>query len=131
MANESKVLRHHKYNDSYLVENYENEDAMYQLKYFLSILMTLPAYYLDAKGSPSYKRDSFEIVENDFPKNWEIIEKATEIRNSWAKNETHPYEGNSIPTWVKEILGYDYFERAYNLSSEMLASLEETKIKKS
>ena len=131
LANESKVLRHHKYNDSYLIENFENDNAMYQLKYFLSILMTLPAYYLDAKGSPCYKRDSFEIVENDFPKNWEIIEKATEIRNSWQDNEIHPYEGNTIPAWVKEILGYDYFNRAYNLSNQMLASLEETKIKKS
>ena len=130
LANENKLLRHHKYNGSYLVENFENDDAMYQLKYFLSILMTLPAYYLDAKGSPCYKSDSFKIVENDFPKYWEIIEKATEIRNLWAKKESHPYRGNLIPAWVKEILGYEYFERAYNLSSEMLNSLEETKIKK-
>ena len=48
-----------------------------------------------------------------------------------GKKEIHPYKGNLIPAWVKETLGYEYFERAYNLSSEMLTSLVETKIKKS
>ena len=53
----NQVLKHHKYQNDYLYENFKNINAMYQLKYFLSIVMTLPAYYLDAKGTPCYKKD--------------------------------------------------------------------------
>ena len=83
----------------------------------------LPAYYLDAKGTPCYKKDSFEIVKDGFEENWEIIEKATLIRHTWPSKETRPYVGNLIPPWVVDILGEEYFYRAYSLSNAMLDSL--------
>jgi len=47
--------------------------------------------------------------------NDEIIRKASLIRNSWPQNETYPYKGNKIPKWLINILGRDYFKRAFNL----------------
>jgi predicted nucleotidyltransferase len=124
----NKVLKHHKYKNDYLCENFKNPNTMYQLKYFLSVVMTLPTYYLDAKGEPCYKKDSFEIVKNEFKDEWEIIEKATKIRKIWPSKELHPYVGNLIPNWVIDILGREYFYRAYRLSNAMLNSLTNVKV---
>lgn len=122
-AYKHKTLRHHKYENEYLDENYKNINTMYQLKYFLSVVMTLPTYYLDAKGDPCYKKHSFTKVKDEFSDVWEIIEKASYIRMEWPKRETHPYQTNIIPEWVIEYLGEDYFSRAYKLSSKMMKSL--------
>jgi hypothetical protein len=118
-----KVLRHHKYNNEYLRDNYKNPEAMYQLKYFLSIVMTLPALYLDAKGCPAYKKNSFEIVKYDFEEFWGIVEKASRIREAWPDKEVFPYVGNNIPDWIINVLGDNYFKEAYELSNAMHDSL--------
>ena len=39
----------------HLEDNFRNKNTMYQLKYFLSCIMTLPTYYFDAIGHPCYK----------------------------------------------------------------------------
>jgi len=117
------ILKHHKYQNEYLQDSFKNLNTMYQLKYFLSIVMTLPTYYLDAKGLPTYKGESFNKVKYDFIQDWEIIEKATKIREMWPDKEEHPYIGNEIPKWVVSILGGDYFYNAYKLSNSMFNSL--------
>jgi len=119
----NKILHHHKYQNEYLQEDFQNINTMYQLKYFLSIVMTLPTYYLDAIGEPCYKKDSFSKVKNKFINEWEIVEKATQIRALWQVKEDFPYNSNKIPDWVVELLGGDYFFRAYKLSNKMLEEI--------
>jgi hypothetical protein len=117
------ALIHHKYKGKYLLEDYGDMNTMYQMKYFLSVLMSLPALYLDALGIPSYKKDSFNKIKHQFGDEWEIIDKASAIRSSWAENEMHPYSNNEIPNWLKAKLGNNYFQRAYEISSIMSARL--------
>jgi len=123
LAFQEGVLKHHKYLNQYLHDNFKYTDTMYQFKYFLSLIMTLPAYYLDAKGLSCYKRDSFDAVKSEFQEVWEIIDKASEIRSQWATKEEFPYVGNEIPVWVMKTLGDNYFDRAYKLSDAMFKSL--------
>jgi len=122
---EDGVLAHHQYKGEYLLENYGNIDTMYQMKYFLSVLASLPVLYLDALGLPCYKKDSFDKVKKHFINEWEIIEKAGIIRSKWPKYEVHPFVGNQIPEWLQQELGNNYFERAYKVSNKMLISLSE------
>tara|TARA_B100000963_G_C22639767_1_gene679806 strand:+ start:2305 stop:3342 length:1038 start_codon:yes stop_codon:yes gene_type:complete len=126
-AYESKILKHHAYEGEYLKEDYENSNAMYQLKYFLSIVMTLPTYYLDAIGKSCYKRNSFDLVKDKFINEWEIIDKASIIRDDWNNREKHPIKDNIIPNWVKETLGGNYFYRAHRLSNKMISSINNNK----
>jgi hypothetical protein len=56
--------------------------------------------------------------------NDEIIRKASLIRNSWPQNETYPYKGNKIPKWLINILGRDYFKRAFNLVDQIIKSIK-------
>jgi len=116
----NKLLKHHKYKDKYLLDNFKDKNTMYQMKYFLSIIMILPCLYLEAKGQPCYKKYSFFKTKNLFKKNWEIIDKATKIRLIWSKKEKHPYKTNNIPQWLINELGGNYFKRAYLLSKIML-----------
>ncbi len=115
----SGVFRHHRYNNEYLnIDLKTYPDRMYQLKYFLETIMTLPAYYMEAIGSPVYKAESFSIREK-FNNVWKIVDKATEIRNSWQTAEAYPYLTNMIPNWVVDILDYDYVDDALNLCNAM------------
>jgi len=120
------VLRHHQYEGKYLLDNYQDMDVMYQMKYFLSVVMSLPIFYLDAIGEPSYKKDSFQKLKPLFVNDWEIMESASRVREEWAEHEEHPYVGNSIPEWLPGELGQNYFERAYKLSNVMLNELKST-----
>jgi len=122
-AFDRKTLSHHKYQNEYLHEDFKNINTMYQLKYFLSLIMLLPTLYLDAIGEPCYKKESFSKIKYKFINEWEIIEKATEIRTLWQINEEFPYTTNKIPDWVVELLGGNYFSRAYKLSSKMMETI--------
>ena len=113
------ILKHHKFNDRYLKDNYLDMDTMYQMKYFLSIVMTLPTYYLHSIGKPIYKKESFNLIKKKFLNEWEIIEIASNIRSEWVKKEKHPFKGNKIPLWLKNMLGNQYFKRAYILSKKL------------
>ena len=129
LASQEGILKHHKYQNRYLYDNFKYTDTMYQLKYFLSLVMTLPAYYLDAKGLSCYKKNSFDVVKSKFQEEWEIIDKASEVRSRWASKEEFPYVGNQIPVWVMKILGDNYFDRAYKLSNAMSKCLSSEKFK--
>ena len=113
------TLKHHKYNNKYLKDNYLDMNTMYQMKYFLSIVMTLPTYYLHSIGRPIYKKDSFNLIKENFLNEWEIIEIASNIRSEWVKKERYPFKGNKIPLWLKNMLGDHYFKRAYMLSKKL------------
>tara|TARA_Y100000590_G_C15619496_1_gene977013 strand:+ start:206 stop:1234 length:1029 start_codon:yes stop_codon:yes gene_type:complete len=119
-AHKKKILLHHPYNGIFLKENFQNLNAMYQMKYFLSLIMILPCIYLDAIGKPAYKKYSFNILKNNLEINDELIKKATNIRNLWPKKEKHPFKNNRIPKWLIKILGRNYFKRALNLVDELL-----------
>jgi len=110
-ACEQGELRHHPYKGEFLLSHFRN-DAMYQLKYLLSLVMLLPSYYLGLKGKSVYKKYSFDACPKF--KNWGIVEKASNIRSLWVETE-----GNKISGWVKEILGEDYLCEASKLAEEM------------
>ena len=120
----SGLFKHHKYEDEYLNINLaEYSNRMYQLKYFIETVMTLPAYFSEAIGKPIYKSESF-YLHKKFEKNWLIVEKCTKIRDLWPKKEKYPFEGNKIPDWVISILGPNYAREALFLSTQMKESLE-------
>lgn len=115
-ACDSGEFRHHARNGVYLQSQWRNaDDAMYQLKYFLSVVMIQPSYLQEALGAPCFKRDSFDLCRSALAPHWEIVEKASAIRCLWPRHQSHPFQGNSVPEWVKDILGPDYFVQAHGL----------------
>ncbi len=119
----SGEMNHHLLDGVMLLENYEERNAMYQMKYFLSVLMSMPAFFLDALGNPSYKNSSFEKVREILNQDLGIIEQASNVRNKWQKIESHPFENNLIPSWLEQELGPDYFRRSFEICSTMCNSL--------
>ncbi len=110
---------HHPLNGEYLDSNLKkNNYRMYQLKYFLETVMTLPAYYLEAIGQPIEKSKSF-CIKDDFKSLWAIVDKSTQIRNLWEKKEKHPYKSNLIPKWVIQTLDKNFHKEAFELIFEM------------
>ena len=123
-SSEIGFMDHHKKHDIALQENFRNKNCMYQLKYFLSCIMILPTYYLDAIGNSCYKKFSFKEFNSRINIDSEILEKSNLIREYWSYKEEFPYTSNNIPDWICEILGNNYFERAYNFSSQISKSIE-------
>jgi len=121
-ASDSGTLFHHGLNGSFLREDFKDENTMYQLKYFLCVIMLIPSLWLNLKGEYCSKADSFEMIRKYFDKeDLEIIEKASTIRSMWGINsESSNIEDNKIPDWVQGILEKDYFSRAYKLSKMLL-----------
>ena len=117
-------MDHHKLNNIALEANFKNRYCMYQLKYFLSCIMTLPTYYLDAIGDSCYKKHSYEKFESLVNIDLSILEKSSFIRKNWPNNESFPYEGNFIPDWICEVLDKNYFEEAYKFSSAVITNIK-------
>jgi hypothetical protein len=111
-------LYHHAKDGICLEDNFKNyKNTMYQMKYYLSVIMILPSYFLNLKEIYCTKKDSFEICKDLItPKNWEIIEKATNVRNRW---KGYSQIDNKIPGWVRKEIGENYFLQGYNLIEEM------------
>lgn len=123
------VFKHHAYQGEYLRTQYENADnAMYQFKYFLALVMSLPVLFLNLLGQSCYKRESFDRCKDLFGEEWAIIEKASEVRNLWPEKETFPFKNNSIPPWVQAIIGPNYFKEAFALIHAMTCSLKSAQI---
>jgi len=102
-------MRTHAYQDQYLMNRYQNDDnSMYQFKYFLEQFTLLPSLYLSSIGKSCYKKYSFELVRGVFPDaalNW--IDVISQVREDWRK---HKNKGNKIPDWVKQRIASNYFE---------------------
>jgi len=122
-SKELGYMDHHKRKNIALEDNFKNRQCMYQLKYFLSCVMIIPTYYLDSMEKSCYKKSSFENFYSNIKINSEILKKSSEIRKIWPTNERFPYKSNFIPDWICEVLGNNYFERAYTFTSEIKKSL--------
>ncbi len=116
----NKFMNHHALNGIYLEEDFKNKNSMYQLKYLLAVIMAMPSYFLDACGSPCYKKYSFDIVKKNKDIDFEILERASMIRSEWPKIMKYPFKGNEIPKWVEKELGSNYFERALKLCNSLI-----------
>jgi len=129
-AVESGVLRHHPKDGVYLEAAYGNaENGMLQLFSLLGYLMTVPAYVLDARGQACYKRESFVHARELFSDGaWSVIERATAIRARWPELEGLTYTGNTIPVWVREMLGPDYFNDALRVLEEAVAGVTSSEV---
>jgi predicted nucleotidyltransferase len=59
----------------------------WNVKNFLSEFMLLPAIYCQALGFQCYKKNSFDIAKRTLPPDiWEVMNKATIIRENWRYN---------------------------------------------
>jgi len=118
-------LEHHPWQGEYLLDDFKNRDnGMYQIKYLLSVLVLMPALYYTAQGVSKTKPDAIKNAKDEFQDiDWEIIDKATDIRLAWSQYEHYPYNGNAIPSWLVEILGYDYFKRSYGFLNSLSKKL--------
>jgi hypothetical protein len=56
-----------------------------------------------------------------------VLDSTTQVRKEWPARESFPYKGNSIPTWVQEIVDPDYVTDLAVLLSE-LEKLAETEV---
>lgn len=117
----------------------------YELKVYLSDLMLLPALYSQAKGLTCYKRESFELVREDFgEREWTVIQQATELRSSWCIPKMVSFcmkQGlnlglnpvlismglnlldRRLPKALHEILNDSFYERAMALSEQAICNL--------
>ena len=120
------VLRHHPKEGVYLETRYRNaQNGMGQLFALLGYVMTVPAFLMDAVGSPCYKRDSFARAKSFFPSGaWEIVKKSTAVREEWGQRESTSYRGNAIPQWLQQLLGPDYIEASHKFLEEAVTIAE-------
>ncbi|MHA2038553.1 MAG: hypothetical protein ACW98X_19135 [Promethearchaeota archaeon] len=117
-AVDTGVLYHHKYKESYLVNNFKNIQNMYQLKYFLSLISLLPSLWLNLAGVVVTKERSFKYIKLFISdENMEILYNADKIRSMWDENTN--VKDNNIPVYIQNILGLDYFEKAFKLITEL------------
>jgi hypothetical protein len=111
-AVETGVFEHHSYRGEYLKAHWENaHNAMYQLKYLLDGVLLFPALLLEAMGRPTYKADSFAYMVAQ-QRWWDFLERCSLVRDEWPEREAHPYQGNAVPAWVRDIIGPDYLEES-------------------
>jgi len=114
------TLKHHQKNGKYLQENFKDKKTMYQLKYYLCVLMLLPTLWLNSINIYCKKEDSFTIIKDYFTENeLEIIRRASLIRNLWNQKKGNDEELDVIPNWVQEILGSDYLIRGGKLAKKL------------
>ena len=109
-ASETGVLSHHAKDGKYLIENYEDPDAMYQLKYLMCVVMLLPTLWLNLRGNYCQKSESYKLIRKHFTEeDLEFLEACSSARFEWKKSY---HVGNSIPEQVRKMLGSNYLTRA-------------------
>jgi len=103
------VLKHHAKDGKYLLSNYRDMNTMYQLKYFLCLIMLVPALWLNLRGIYCEKPKSYQLIEDFFNQDeLEILYAASKIRSQW---NPHLNDTNLIPQLAIEILGDNYLRR--------------------
>ena len=121
----SGIFKHHAYQGEYLRAQYENADnAMYQFKYFLALVMSLPVLFLNSLGKYYHKRESFDICKDLLKREWSIIENVSKVRDLWPEKETIPFRSNAIPPWVQAIIGPEYFKEGFALMHAMIKNIK-------
>jgi len=114
LASESGVLRHHAKDGKFLKESYEDADTMYQLKYLISLVSLLPAYWCNISGLYCEKPQAYAEMRKQFsPDQLEFFEKCSDVRFGWKR---HFHDSNIIHEDVMNILGSDYLLRAYRFA---------------
>lgn len=115
------------------------------LKLFLSQIQLLPALYLQAKTKKWVdKKESFQKAKKDFGREWEVIEKATRVRNIWRYSPVFSEKIQNlllkipnlerlawiygkflmpIPSEVKKIMGPNMVEETFILAEEMVKKI--------
>jgi len=110
--NTTGEFNHHPYMGKNLTkDDFMNNEGMYQLKYLISLIMSVPILYFTEIGTPVYKSDSFELFSRSFSKYDNIIYVFSDIRKSWEDNENHPYVPNKIPKWVIKMIPKDFIQQ--------------------
>lgn len=126
-AGKAGVFEHHAYGDEYLLAEYKNADnAMYQFKYYVGQFLLIPSLYLTAVGNSVYKKESFELVREIFPKAvmaW--IDLISAVRAKWGEKEGTAYVPNKIPEWVRAMIPTDYFKRGAEVAVSLLDHIEQ------
>jgi len=109
-AASSGVLAHHAKSGKYLLEDYEDSDTMYQLKYLMCVIMLLPTLWYNLSGVYCRKSDSYDMINSQFSRDQlEFLNACSEVRFTWKK-EFH--DGNKIHKQVMLALGKNYLKRA-------------------
>jgi hypothetical protein len=116
VAAKEGLLRHHPYKSRFLQARWGgNDEVLYQLKYLIGTIALAPAQLLGALGRHEYKREAIEIVKPHLSAGArQTLELTTEIRSEWPGREwgTGRGESNTVPRWVKNLLGPEYLSRA-------------------
>lgn len=121
-ASETGVLRHHAKDGKYLLENYEDPNTMYQLKYLMCVVMLLPTLWLNLQGSYCQKSESYELIRKYFSgEDLEFLEACSSVRFGWKKSY---HVGNTIPEQVKKVLGNSYLTRAAKFATLLESRLD-------
>lgn len=122
-AEAEEVLRHHSKDGVFLLNNYANRDnAFYQLKYFISVVLLLPSLFLGLVEKPIAKKESFIRIKEYFsPSELEFLTACENVRLLFMK--VRPRE-NEIPREVEPILGKNYFEQAAHFAVRLKAAYE-------
>ena len=114
------VFEHHKYKNEYLtLESMKLRQGMYQLKYLISLVVSIPSIYYTILGKPVYKRDSFSPFYKEFKSSSQILFIFSEIRSMWEIEEDYPYIPNQIPQWVIDKLPEDFIAKITNLIKDV------------
>lgn len=124
-SEKSGVFKHHPLKGEYLLNNYENKNnAMYQMKNFISLINILPIYYYNDRGIECSKKDSFSMIYKEKNMNFDLLKTASNVRNMWSSKENHPFRGNTIPEWLIKEFGLDYFSRTLVFVDDLIQSIK-------
>ena len=124
----------------------ESLNGWFELKLFLQGVLLLPSLYLQAVGSPTYKRDSFAPVQTLVSSDaWQIIEKVTQLRalgiqkslilpwadeqltrlpSPWTASMIHRWFRNGIPATVFDVLGDNWVRQSVALADSLSNRLQ-------
>ncbi len=86
-----------------------NSVTIFDLKYFVSVLLLMPALYLQARGSILYKKHSFKLYTHP------LLDKATLVRKNFSQKPLKK---------LGRLLGRDYLSQAKNMIEEMKQGLK-------
>lgn len=125
-AGQTGKLKHHARLGIYLEEDYKNIYTMYQMKYFLCVVMLLPTLWLNSIDDYCEKKDSFIKIKKYFSqKELELIDKASSIRQTWGYEYQGNINKNEIPLWLTKRLGLNYLKRGEALAKKFERVLNE------
>jgi len=106
------VFAHHPYFGEYLtMHGLKNNTGMYQLKYMISLVLSMPHLYFSKLGRPVYKADSFKLFAELFDGYNNIIHIFSDIRRLWGSRENYPYIPNKIPGWIVDMIPEDFIDQ--------------------